>query len=84
MQQLSNSRPPADDAAHARKAGEQLDVVQQGTAEARGRIRIIFGYVADDFGKIVQRPLRVEEAVIHLGNRLRTSSDGTVRPAFAS
>src|SRR5713101_10167982 len=27
---------------------------------------------------------RVLEAVIHFGNRLRTSSAGTVRPAFAS
>ena len=36
------------------------------------------------FNKILQRSLRVEEAVIHWGNRLRTSSAGTVRPASAS
>jgi hypothetical protein len=84
VHQFSNLRPPSDDAAHARKAGEQIDVVQQGAAEARGRVRVVLGDVADDFGEIVQRPLRVEEAVIHLGNRLRTSSAGMVRPAFAS
>src|SRR3984957_16669256 len=39
---------------------------------------------ADDSGEIVWRSLRVEEAVIHLGNRLRTSSAEMVRPACAS
>lgn len=65
VHQFSNLRSPWDDATHARKAGEQINVVQQGAAEAGGRIRVVFGYVADDFGEIVQCPLRVEEAVIH-------------------
>jgi hypothetical protein len=84
MEQFPNLRPRTDDATHTRKTDEQVNVVQQGTAEAGGCIRVIFGDVADDFGKIVQRPLRVEEAVIHLGNRLRSSSAGTVRSALAS
>lgn len=84
VEQSPNLRPLADDATHARKTDEQINVIPQGTAKAGSCIRVVFGDVADDFGKIVQRPLRVEEAVIHLGNRLRTSSAGTVRPAFAS
>jgi hypothetical protein len=84
VHQFSNLRSPSDDAAHARKAGEQINVAQQRIAEARGRIRVVFGDVANDFGNIVQRSLRVEEAVIHFGSRLRTSSAGTVRPALAS
>jgi len=59
-------------------------VVQQPGAETSGGLRVIFGQIADNFGEIVQRPLRVEEAVVHFGKSLRTSSGGTVRPALAS
>jgi hypothetical protein len=41
------------------------------------RLTVVFGYSAYVFGEI-------EEAVIHLGSRLRTSLAGTVRPPFAS
>jgi hypothetical protein len=53
VQQLPNSRRLVDDDAHARKAGQQINVVQQGTAEAGGCIRVVFGYMADDFGEVV-------------------------------
>jgi hypothetical protein len=50
VQQFPNSRPFVDDAAHARKAGQQINVVQQRTAEAGSYVGVVFGYVADDFG----------------------------------
>ena len=59
-------------------------MVQQRASKAGGSLGVVLGNVADDFGEIVQRPLRVEEAVIDWGKRLRTSSAGTVRPASAS
>jgi len=45
---------------------------------------VLFGDMADDFGEIVQRPLRVDEGVVHLGSDQRTFSAGTTRPAFPS
>jgi hypothetical protein len=53
VEQFPNLRPLADDAAHARKTDQQINVVQQGTAEAGSCIRVILGDVADDFVKIV-------------------------------
>jgi len=84
MQQLADPRSFPDGATHVRKASEQINVVQQRTSKAGGCLGVVLGNVADDFREIVQRPLRVEEAVIHWGKRLRTSSAGTVRPAAAS
>lgn len=65
MHKLSDPRPFSDYCAHARKTSEQIHVVQQRNAVAGGRLGVFLGNVADDFGEIVQRPLRVEEAVIH-------------------
>jgi hypothetical protein len=59
-------------------------VVQQGIAAWPGSLGIIFGDIADDFARVVQRSLREEEAEIHLGSDSRTFSTGTVRPALAS
>lgn len=50
MKQLPSWRPRSDDAAHARKAGEKIDMVQQGPSEAGGCIRVVFGDMPDDFG----------------------------------
>src|SRR5690349_21050593 len=68
----------------ARVGAKQFQVVEERSSKSRGGIGIIFGDIADDLGQVIQRPLRVEEAVIHLGRRFRTSSAGKVRPAPAS
>jgi hypothetical protein len=52
---------------------EQVDMLEQGIAETRGRVGTIFGNMADDFSQIVQRFLREEDAEIHLGRSSRTS-----------
>jgi len=59
-------------------------VLQQSAAKAGSSLVVVPGNVADDLGEIGQRPLREEEAVIHWGKSLRTSSMETVRPAPAS
>ncbi len=60
-------------------------MIEQGGAETGRNFVIVFGDVADDIGKVVQRALGEEEAiVIHCGKSLRTSSMGTVPPASAS
>ena len=51
VEQFPNLRPLTDDATHARKTYEQINVTQQGTAEAGSCIPVVFGDVADDFGK---------------------------------
>jgi len=35
-----------------RETSQQLDVLDHGTAEMQGSLRVILGYVADDFGEI--------------------------------
>jgi hypothetical protein len=84
VDQFADVRPFFDHAPHPRKPGEQTNMVQKGIAKPGGSIRVVFGKMADDFGEIFQSPLRVEELVIHLGKRWRTSSTDTVRPASAS
>jgi len=84
VDQFSYARSLAYARSHPGEPRQQLDMVKQGIAESLGSLGIIFGDVTDDFGEVVQRSLRVEEAEIHLGNSSRTSSAGTVRPALAS
>ena len=84
VQQFADLRPFSNQASHTWETGEQLDVLDQGPAKVGGSLCILLGNVANDFGEIVQRLLRVEESVVHLGKRRRTSSAGTVRPVSAS
>jgi len=84
MQQLSDFSAFSDHGAHAREAGEQVNMIEQGIAEEGCGFAVVLGNVADDFGEIVQRFLRVEETVVHLGSNSRTFSAGTTRPASAS
>jgi hypothetical protein len=70
--------------AYARISAKQIEVIEKGVTESQSSIGIIFGDVANDFREIVQRLLRVEEVVIHLGRRLRASRAGTVRRALES
>lgn len=65
MYKLSDPRSFSDDGAHARKTSEQIHVVQQKDAKPEGCLGVFIDNVADDFGEIVQRPFRVEEALIH-------------------
>jgi len=44
--------PLADGAAHSGKASQQFNVVEQGIAETRGSLAVVFGNVADDFSEI--------------------------------
>jgi hypothetical protein len=53
MYEFANLRPFADRAGHARKATEQIHVVEQGAAKARCSVQVVLGNVSDDFGEIV-------------------------------
>ena len=52
MREFTYSRPLADGAAHSGKASQQFNVVEQGIAETRGSLAVVFGNVADDFSEI--------------------------------
>ena len=65
MQQLANARPLFDQRAHPRKLSQQLDMIQQGTAEARRRGCIVVSDVGDYTSQIIQRFLGVDEAEVH-------------------
>lgn len=52
MDQFAHAGASSNDCAHARKASQQLNVVEKGVPKARGCFRIIFRYVADDIGEI--------------------------------
>jgi len=59
-----------------RKTNEQVNV-QQGAAKGRRSISIVLGNMTDDFTKVVQCSLRVEEALVHLCRSWRTFLEGT-------
>ena len=59
-------------------------MIQQGSAEPGSGLSVVLGDMPENLVEIVQRPLRVEEAVIHWGKSFRTSSGDAVRPASAS
>src|SRR5579859_3056119 len=82
--EFSHTRMFSNDASKVWKTSQQFHMIQQRTAKMGGRRGIIRGNMADDLGQVFQRPLRVEEAAIHWGKSLRTSSAGMVRPASAS
>lgn len=84
MLQFSYAGPFSDRATHARKPAKQIHVVKQSAPKTHGSLAVVLGNMADDFSEIAYRPLCEEEAVIHLGKRLRTSSIGVVRPSSAS
>jgi hypothetical protein len=52
MQQFANLSPFSNQPAHTRETSQQLDVLDHGTAEVQGSLRVILGNVADDFGEI--------------------------------
>jgi len=53
VHQLAHLGSLSNQDSHARKASQQLHVLDQGTAEVRGSLRVTFGNVGDDFGEIV-------------------------------
>ena len=84
VRQCPHSCSLTNRAAHAREPRQEFHMVEQGIAEAFSGICIIFGNVADDSSKIVQRSLREEDVEIHLGRSSRTFSMETVRPDLES
>jgi hypothetical protein len=53
VRQFSNAGPFPNQSTHARELSQQVDVLDQRTAEAGGSFRVILGNVADDFREIV-------------------------------
>jgi hypothetical protein len=53
MYEFANPRPFADHAGHARKATEQVHVVEQRAAKAGRSVQVVLGNIGDDFGEIV-------------------------------
>jgi hypothetical protein len=84
MLQFSYAGAFSDNSTHVRKPFEQIHMVEQSVAKTQGGVAIVVGNTVDDFSEIAYRPLREEEAVIHLCKRLRTSSMGVIRPASTS
>ncbi|SPE43669.1 hypothetical protein SBA7_1650010 [Candidatus Sulfotelmatobacter sp. SbA7] len=84
MNELAYTTAFPDGHTHARKSGKQANVVKHGIAKAGSSFSVVLGDVAKDFGEIVQRLFRVEEAVVHLGTSSRAFSAGSTRPASAS
>lgn len=52
VEQFSDMRSLTGHAAYARKASQQLDMIQQGTAESRSGGGIVHGNVADQCFKV--------------------------------
>ncbi len=84
VDQLAGARPFAGDIPHTWEPAEQIHVIQQRFAKAGSSLVVVLGDMPNNLGQIVQRSLREEDPVIHLGKSFRTSSMGTVRPASAS
>jgi len=53
MYEFANLRPFADRAGHARKATEQVHVVEQRAAKAGCSVQVVLGDIGDDLGEIV-------------------------------
>jgi hypothetical protein len=53
VDQPSHRRAFAGHGTHSGEALEQIDVIEQGGAEARRSFVIVFGDIADDVGKVV-------------------------------
>jgi len=53
VQEFANTDAFSNDRAHARKTGQQLDVVEKGFAKTRSRFTVIFSNVTDDIPEIV-------------------------------
>lgn len=53
VDQFPNMSSLANQRTHFRKTSEHLDVRNQGVAEMRGALDIVFSNVADDFSEIV-------------------------------
>jgi hypothetical protein len=84
VDQPTGTRSSAGDIPHTREPAEQIHVIEQGLAKAGSSLVVVLGDMPNNLGQIVQRSLREEDPVIHLGKSFRTSSMGTVRPASAS
>jgi hypothetical protein len=52
VHQFAHLRPFLNQTSHARKTGQQLNVLDQGTAKVGGSHCVIFGNMADDLGEI--------------------------------
>jgi len=53
VQEFAHTRPFSRDATHPGEASEQVNVVQQRTAKARGCLSVVPGNMTDDFSEIV-------------------------------
>ena len=52
VQQLTYARTFSDLATHARIAGQQFHVIEQGITETRSRLIVVFGDMANDLSEI--------------------------------